>query len=72
MEEVRTRIIYDYGRWDFETELQDYIGKDTPPPTDEEWVEIQAGMQFALNESAWNIVRDAMFDLINKRAKKEQ
>ena len=72
MEEVRTRIIYDYGRWDFETELLDYIGKDTPPPTDEEWVAIQAGIQFAINEAAWNIVRDAMFDLTTKRAKKGQ
>jgi hypothetical protein len=65
-DEVRTRIIYDYGRYDFEQELEEYLGV-TQVPTDEEWVQIQAGIQFAINESAWNIVRDAMIGYKNKR-----
>ena len=66
MDEVRTRIIYDYGRWDFEQELLDYLGENTPLPTDQEWVAIQDGIQSAINESAWNIIRDSMIDYANK------
>lgn len=63
MSEVRTRVIYDYGRWDFEQELQS-LG--VRPPTDEEWQNLQAGMQFAINESADAIVRDTITDHINR------
>lgn len=73
MPEIRTRVIYDYGRWDYEQELKDYVGEDTPLPTDEEWVSIQEGIQFAINESAWAIIRDSMLmftqDKQNKLAK---
>jgi hypothetical protein len=67
MEEVRTRVIYDYGRWDFETELKDYADESAPIPTDEEWVKIQAGIQHAINESAWEIIRDSMLLFLNSR-----
>jgi hypothetical protein len=70
MDEVRTRIIYDYGRWDFEQELLDYLGEDHPLPTDEEWVAIQESLQLSLNESAWGIIRTAMVDYKNKKENK--
>ena len=67
MEEVRTRVIYDYGRWDYENELRDYAGESVPIPTDEEWVRIQAGIQFAINESAWAIIRDSMLMFLHDK-----
>ena len=42
--EIRTRIIYDYGRSNFEQELQE-LSPETPAPTDAEWVTIQAQLQ---------------------------
>lgn len=66
MSEVRTRVIYDYGRWDFEQELLNYAGAGSALPTDEEWVVIQAGLQFAINESADAIIRDAIHLYSNK------
>jgi hypothetical protein len=67
MEEIRTRVIYDYGRFDFEQDLLDYAGENTPLPNDEEWSLIQAGMQFAFNEAAWDIVRDSMLAHLNTK-----
>lgn len=67
MEEVRTRVIYDYGRWDFENELRDYAGESIPIPNDEEWVQIQAGIQYAINESAWSIIRDSMLLFLERK-----
>jgi hypothetical protein len=67
MEEVQTKIAYDYGRSDFETELKDYADESAPIPNDEEWVKIQAGIQHAINESAWEIIRDSMLLFLNSR-----
>ena len=68
MEEVRTRVIYDYGRWDFESELRDYANDESVPiPTDEDWVKIQAGIQYAINESAWAIIRDSMLMFLSSK-----
>ena len=67
MSEVETKVIYDYGRWDFETELKDYADESAPIPNDEEWVKIQAGIQHAINESAWEITRDSMLLFLNSR-----
>lgn len=67
MDEVRTRIIYDYGRWDFEQEIYDYAGDNAPIPTDAEWVEIQASLVQQISDTADSIVREHIYTYLAQR-----
>ena len=58
MDEIPTRIIYDYGRWDFEQEVYDYAGDTAPIPNDEEWVKIQEDLVKQISDTADSIVRE--------------
>ena len=64
MDELRTRIIYDYGRWDFEQEVEDYAGG--LGVKDAEWATIQADLQEALNLVADALVRDAVHKFLSE------
>ena len=63
--EIRTMVVYEYTRWDFETEL-DELSSTTPAPTDEEWVAIQNDLQEEINDAVDAIIRQYLYRHINK------
>lgn len=51
-QEVRPRVIYEFNRGDFEDELVKRGWGLDLFPDDEEWANIQAGLQLTINSSA--------------------
>jgi hypothetical protein len=63
--EIRTMVVYEYTRWDFEVEL-DELSSTSPVPTDEEWVAIQNDLQKEMNDAVDSIIREHLYRHINK------
>lgn len=68
--EIRTRIIYDYGRLNFVQELKE-LSPETPAPTDAEWVAIQSQLQNDINTIADALALKYISDHIGNHILKE-
>ncbi|CAB4137633.1 hypothetical protein UFOVP325_56 [uncultured Caudovirales phage] len=66
--EIRTMVVYEYTRFDFEYELDELssqLSSTTPVPTDEEWVAIQNDLQKEVNDAVDAIIRQHLYNHIN-------
>ncbi len=63
----RQMVVYEYGRNDFETDLDDYSAGQENSVTDEEWNEIQDYLSDRIGEYVDELIKQAIYNFLETK-----